>query len=103
MKRRSEQTAHATIDVSIATRANPPQPDENSITCTACGETRQFGGVARVKIVTLTAKAARAMETRENMLPLCTDCVGSPNVSSAVVRSYYPDIQIAEGGHIPTQ
>jgi hypothetical protein len=71
--------------------------------CAACGEVRPFGGAAIVKIVPLSEEAKQGMQEREEMLALCADCLHSPTVSEAVVRHYYPDLKITEGGEIPTQ
>jgi hypothetical protein len=97
-------TAHATIDISIAPRADPPRVDENALTCAACGKLGQFAGAAIVKVVPLSAEARAGMKPHEDMLPLCADCLGSPHdVGTTIVRSYYPDIHITEGGQIKTQ
>jgi hypothetical protein len=95
--------AHATIDVSLAARADRPHAGEAAITCAACGRMRQFAGAALVKIVPLSVEAKQGMQEHEEMLPLCADCLHSPTVSHALVRSYYPDIHIAEGGTVSTQ
>jgi hypothetical protein len=95
--------AHATIDISFAVRANPPRAGENPLICAACGEVRPFGGAAIVKIVPLSDEAKQGMQEREEMLPLCSDCLHSPTVSNAVVRHFYPELQITEGGTVSTQ
>ena len=96
-------SAHATIDISLAARADLPRVGENPITCAACGELRPFAGAAIVKIVPLSEEARQGMQEREEMTPLCAECLASPTVSNALVRSYYPDLEISEGGDIPTQ
>jgi hypothetical protein len=98
-------TPHATIDTAIALRRGMPAADESPITCAACGKVRQCGGAITVKIVSLSAEARRGMQAREDMLPLCAECVRSPaDVSSAVVRrNYYPDLHITAGGYVRIQ
>jgi hypothetical protein len=95
--------AHATIDISLAVRADQPRAGETPITCAACGELRPFGGAAIVKTVPLSVEAKQGMPEREEMLPLCADCLHSPTVSNAVVRHFYPDLKIFEGGEVSTQ
>ena len=95
--------AHATIDVSLAARADQPRAGEDPLICAACGELRQFAGAAIVKIVPLSAEAKQGMPEREEMVPLCAECLNSPTVSNAVVRHFYPELQITEGGTVLTQ
>jgi hypothetical protein len=95
---------HATIDISLAARTDVPRAGEAAIICAACGETRQCAGAALVTIVPLSEEAKQqGMREREDMLPLCADCLASPTVSDAVARHFYPDLKITEGGNIPTQ
>jgi len=42
------------------------------------------------------------VQPRDDMLPLCADCVDSPGVIHGVVRGYYPDLSIAGGGNVST-
>jgi hypothetical protein len=53
--------------------------------------------------VPLSDEAKQGMQEREEMLPLCSDCLHSPTVSNAVVRHFYPELQITEGGTVSTQ
>src|SRR5262249_22289276 len=98
-----QQAPHATIDVSLAARADQPRAGEDPLICAACGELRQFAGAAIVKIVPLSAEAKQGMPEREEMVPLCAECLNSPTVSNAVVRHFYPELQITEGGTVLTQ
>jgi len=95
--------AHATIDISLAVRADQPRAGENPLMCAACGELRPFGGAAIVKIVPLSDEAKQGMQEREEMVPLCAECLHSPTASNAVVRHFYPDLKIFEGGEVSMQ
>jgi hypothetical protein len=86
---------YASIDISIAGRTEPVHEREIPVICAACGNVQTIGGVATVKITPLSAEAHDA--ARKDMLILCVYCVGSPGASDALMRIYYPALDIAEG------